>query len=57
MQRGSRSRSWHRLDRRRRSFYLVRRTGGQLVTVQWLARSRYGVVGVVQRVDLDGETR
>ncbi|HHY96140.1 MAG TPA: hypothetical protein GX513_14210 [Firmicutes bacterium] len=57
MQRGSRPRSWHRLDRRRRSFYLVRRTGGQLVTVQWLARSRYGVVGVVQRVDLDGETR
>lgn len=50
MQRGSRSR--HRTGRGRvRRWHVVHRAGGQLVIVHWLVRSRYGVVGVVQKVD------
>ncbi|MDI6895438.1 MAG: hypothetical protein AB1503_04950 [Bacillota bacterium] len=50
MQRGSRSRNRIRHGRLR-GWRVVHRAGGQLVIVRWLVRSRYGVVGVVQKVD------
>jgi hypothetical protein len=49
MQRGSRSRN--RTRQRARRWQVVHRAGGQLVVIQWLVRSRYGVMGVVQKVD------
>lgn len=50
MQRGSRSRQWTRRARRGRTLVL-HRAGGQLVIIQWLVRSRYGVMAVVQKVE------
>lgn len=50
VQRGSRSGQRTRRARRGR-VVMLHRAGGQLVMVRWLVRSRYGVMGVVYRVD------